>query len=160
MIVMEIVLLNLGKTNEKSLNKLIEDYISRVSHFVKFSYIDLPDVKKKKNISTDRVKIEEEKVILNALNNSDYVVLLDEKGTMKTSKEFASWLDNLFHISHKRIVFITGGPYGFSDNLYKKADFMISLSKMTFTHEMVRLFFVEQLYRAFTIIKGISYHHD
>lgn len=157
--VMEILLLSVGKSSANWVKEAFELYASRVSHYIKFSSLALPDVKSGSNINRDKIKEDEGVLILSKLASHDHVVLLDENGIERTSIDFAEWLSKVFCSSKKRLVFIIGGPFGFSQKVYDRADAKISLSKMTFTHEMARVIFVEQLYRAMTIIRGESYHH-
>lgn len=156
---MEIVLMSIGKTKTQSFIEQINDYLSRLKYFTKFTMTYLPDIKNSANMSKEKIKLEEGKIILNAITSMDYIVLLDERGKELSSPEFSQWIEGLMMKSSKKIIFIIGGPYGFSKEVYARANSKIALSKMTFTHEMVRLFFIEQLYRAFTIINGLPYHH-
>lgn len=157
---MEILLLNVGKTSFQWIDEGISVYEKRLKKYIKFSLKSIPDIKSGKNITPDLQKEMEGKVLMNVILPTDYVILLDERGEQLTSLKFASQLEKLLSLSHKRIVFIIGGPYGFSKLLYDRKDKMISLSSMTFTHEMIKLFFVEQVYRAFTILNGEPYHHE
>ena len=133
--------------------------MARISHYMPFSMVVIPDLKNARNMSEEQQKEREGELILKALKPSDKVVLLDERGKERRSIEFASWLEAQQQAS-RNLVFVIGGPYGFSDAVYKRADELISLSAMTFSHQMVRLIFTEQLYRACTIIKGEPYHHE
>lgn len=157
---MDILLLSIGKTSSKFIENGIEDFFLRLKHYISFKIEYLPDIRNTKKLTELQQKEAEGKLILNFLNSSDYVVLLDERGKEYTSKEFASWMEKIMASGFKRIIFIIGGPYGFSPSVYERANTKMALSKMTFTHEMCRLFFTEQLYRAFTIIKGEPYHHN
>ena len=157
---MKITFLNIGKNNDKEIQKLIERYVSRISHYVKFEQKILPDVRQSKSLSTEKQKEIEGKSILNVIGEGCFVVLLDERGKQYTSRGFAEMIERHLIRGTRELVFVVGGPYGFSEQVYDRADDMLSLSKMTLTHEMVRLFFTEQVYRAFTIIKGENYHHD
>ena len=157
---MKITFLNIGKNNDKEIQKLIERYVSRISHYVKFEQKILPDVRQSKSLSTEKQKEIEGKSILNVIGEGCFVVLLDERGKQYTSRGFAEMIERHLIRGTRDLVFVVGGPYGFSEQVYDRADDMLSLSKMTLTHEMVRLFFTEQVYRAFTIIKGENYHHD
>ncbi|MDE7160012.1 MAG: 23S rRNA (pseudouridine(1915)-N(3))-methyltransferase RlmH [Muribaculaceae bacterium] len=157
---MEIQLLTVGKTSTSYIIAGIEEYCRRLKHYVPFSLVSLPDIKNTRNLSEDRQKQSEGELILGHLSTSDLVVLLDEAGREFTSREFAGWLERGMATGRKRLVFVVGGPYGFSKAVYDRADTKISLSRMTFSHEMVRLFFVEQVYRAMTILRGEPYHHD
>lgn len=156
---MKLLLLVVGKTVESWLKAGVDEYVSRLGHFAQFEMQVVPDLKNTKSMDTSVQKQKEGEQILKLLQNGDYVVLLDDKGREFTSEELATWVYKKAMISSKRIVFIIGGPYGFSNEVYARADEKMSLSKMTFSHQMVRVIFLEQLYRAFTIIKGIPYHH-
>ena len=154
------MLLCVGRTGYAPFREAIERYTARIPHYVPFELKELPDIKNTKNINEAKQKELEGTSILSALSNSDLVVVLDEKGKEYTSREFARFISDKMLASVQRLVFIVGGPYGFSDKVYDRANAKISLSKMTFSHEMVRLFFVEQIYRAMTILNGEPYHHD
>ena len=157
---MKIKLLVVGKTKDSSLIQLIEDYVKRLSHYTNFEFQIIPDLKKVKNLSKPEIKEKEGTIILNQLENADWVVVLDEKGKEYTSMQFSSFLQKKMNAGHKQLIFIIGGPYGFSDALYKRANEKLSFSKMTFSHQMIRLFAVEQIYRGFTILKDEPYHHE
>tara|TARA_R110000868_G_scaffold66877_2_gene198822 strand:+ start:5119 stop:5592 length:474 start_codon:yes stop_codon:yes gene_type:complete len=157
---MTIKLLVLGKTDSVQLNQLIEEYQNRLKHYIKFELEIIPDIKKTKNLSEKQQKEKEGDAILNKLNPTDLLVLLDENGKQKTSVEFSEYLQKNMNSGIKQLVFVVGGPYGFSEAVYQKSRSKISLSKMTFSHQMVRLFMVEQLYRAFTILRNEPYHHQ
>ncbi len=157
---MEIQLLTVGKTNQSYIQTGIDDYCKRLKRYVAFNIVSLPDIKSTKGITEVQQKEKEGELILNYLSPSDMVILLDEHGKEFTSVEFSKFLQKTFASGRKRAVFVVGGPYGFSEAVYRRADAKCSLSKMTFTHEMVRLFFTEQIYRAMTIIKGEPYHHE
>jgi len=154
-----IKLLAIGKTDNKQLQALIEDYQKRLGHYIKFSFEIIPDLKKVKNLSKAQQKQKEGELILKNLNPTDVLILLDENGKQLNSVEFSSYLQKHMNSGMKQLVFVIGGPYGFSHDVYTKAQGKISLSKMTFSHQMVRLFFIEQLYRGFTILKNEPYHH-
>lgn len=156
---MRIKLIMIGKTTDKLYINAINDYRSRIGHYNNFSVQIIPGLKNTKNLSHEQQKQNEGYLIQKELSPSDKVILLDENGKEFKSVEFARWLENKQQTTQK-LVFVIGGPYGFSDDIYNRADEKISLSKMTFSHQMVRLIFVEQLYRACTIIKGESYHHE
>lgn len=149
----------IGKTTGKLYVDAINDYISRIEHYNNFTIHIIPGLKNTKKLSLEQQKQNEGELIQKELNPSDKVILLDERGTEFRSIEFAKWLEHKQRTT-QRLVFVIGGPYGFSDNIYQRSDEKISLSKMTFSHQMVRLIFIEQLYRACTIIKGESYHHE
>tara|TARA_R100001369_G_scaffold75491_1_gene104396 strand:+ start:282 stop:755 length:474 start_codon:yes stop_codon:yes gene_type:complete len=157
---MTIKLLVLGKTDSTQLTQLIEEYQNRLKHYIKFELEIIPDIKNTKNLSEKQQKEKEGEAILNKLNPTDSLILLDENGKQKTSVEFSEYLQKKMNSGLKQLVFVIGGPYGFSDAVYQKSQGKISLSKMTFSHQMVRLFMVEQLYRAFTILRNEPYHHQ
>lgn len=156
---MTIKLLSIGKTDDASLKKLIETYITRLGHYNKFEQEIIPDLKKTKNLNTSQQKQLEGKLILDKVNTADFLVLLDENGKQFSSEGFSEYIQKRLNSGMKQLIFVVGGPYGFSEDVYNRADGKVSLSKMTFSHQMVRLFFVEQLYRAFTILKNEPYHH-
>jgi 23S rRNA (pseudouridine1915-N3)-methyltransferase len=153
-------LLTIGKTDSKQLEELITIYEKRLSHYVKFEFDIIPDIKNSKNLSEEQQKQKEGESILKKITPSDFLILLDEKGKQFTSVEFSNLLQKRMNSGIKNLVFVIGGPYGFSNEVYLRANSKISLSKMTFSHQMVRLFVVEQIYRAFTILKNEPYHHD
>lgn len=157
---MKITLLVTGKTEEKYLIEGIEKYLNRLKHYIGFNMIVIPDVKNTKNLSEAQQKAKEAKMMLKHINNPDTVILLDEKGKKYTSVLFSNYLNKQMIGSVQHLVFVIGGPYGFDESVYKRANGSMSLSDMTFSHQMVRLFFVEQLYRAFSILKGEPYHHE
>ena len=157
---MKINLLCIGKTDDKEIKNLINYYLTRLPRHWNFEITEIPDVKNARNLTPDLLKKEEAKLFLNIIENTDLVVLLDEKGKQFTSREFAQKLDSYQNNSIKKICFLVGGTYGFSDEMYQRANEKISISKMTFTHQMVRLFFVEQIYRADQILQGKPYHND
>lgn len=157
---MKTVLLLCGKTTDKNLSALISDYGERIKHYCTFDICELPALKNTKSISEAEQKNKEGKQILSFIENSDHVILLDERGSLLSSEDFARKTSEYMQRGIKRIVFVIGGPYGFDSAVYDRADEKLSLSKMTFSHQMVRLIFTEQLYRAFTIIKGEPYHHN
>ena len=156
---MKITLIAIGKTDDARLVELIEQYCQRLGHYVNFELQIIPDVKKRKGHSMDQQKMAEGLHILERLTPSDQLVLLDEKGKSMSSVGFSSYLQKQMNSGLKRLVFVIGGPYGISQEVYARANAKISLSAMTFSHQMVRLFFVEQLYRAFTILRNEPYHH-
>ena len=159
-ILMKITLLAIGKTDHKNLQVLIDDYIKRLGHYVSFTLNVIPDVKNVKNLSEDQQKQLEGEEILKRITTSDHIVLLDEKGKNYTSIGFSEFLQKKMNSGLKNLVFVIGGPYGFSSELYARANGKVSLSTMTFSHQMVRLFFIEQLYRGFTILRNEPYHHQ
>lgn len=156
---MNIKLLAVGKTDDKQLNDLINTYIKRLQFYIKFSFEIIPDIKNAKNLSESQQKEKEGKLILNHVENSDVLVLLDENGKQYDSVLFSDILQKHMNSGIKQLIFVIGGPYGFSPEVYSRANSKLSLSKMTFSHQMIRLFFVEQLYRGFTILKNEPYHH-
>lgn len=156
---MKITLLVVGKTTNADLQKLIDDYKERLGHYLSFSLQVIPDIKNSKNLSQDEQKQREGQLILNALTPTDRLILLDEHGKEYRSIEFAQQL-NVWLSAGQNIVFAVGGPYGFSKSVYARANGKLSLSQMTFSHQMIRLFFTEQLYRAMTILRGEPYHHE
>lgn len=157
---MKITLLTVGKTDIKWVNEGLEVYSSRLRHYIGFEIKEIPELKNASVLSREQIKTVEGKSILKQVRDSDEVILLEEHGREFRSVEFASFLEKKMTLSARDIVFVIGGAYGFSEEVYKRADFQMSLSKMTFSHQMVRTIFVEQLYRAFTIIKGEAYHHE
>ncbi len=157
---MKIELMVIGCTGAGYLQIGIDNYVKRLSHYVPFDVRCLPDVKNTRSLTEERQKELEGEMYLAQLQPGDCLVLLDELGKEMTSRQFAAYIDKKMITVSKRLVFVIGGPYGFSEAVYDRADDKVSLSKMTFSHEMVRLFFVEQLYRAMTILRGEPYHHD
>ena len=157
---MRINLLCIGKTDDKEIAGLVKYYQNRLPKHWNFEIIEIADVKNAKNLSPELLKKEEAKLFLSHTENSDIVVLLDENGRQFTSREFAGKIDNWMNSSVKKVSFFIGGAYGFSDEIYQRANEKMSLSKMTFTHQMIRLFFVEQIYRADQILQGKPYHND
>jgi len=156
---MKIELLVVGKTISKNIEACINDYVSRINHYMPFSITTIPNLKNTKNLSEEQQKDAEGDIILNKIGYSDYVILLDERGKEMRSIELAKWLQMKMNNS-RNLIFIIGGPYGFSKKVYERSNEMISLSKLTFSHQMIRLLFVEQIYRACTIIRGEPYHHE
>ncbi len=156
---MKIELWVIGKTNFDYLVEGIEIYEKRLKHYLNFELVVLPDVKIGKKESVGQIKKKEGEALLNKCNDSDYLILLDDKGKQYASEVFAQQIEQYLQMSVKRIVFIVGGAYGFSEEMYQRANTKISLSAMTFSHQMVRLIFVEQLYRAMTILRNEPYHH-
>ena len=156
---MTIKLIAIGKTDNNELKALISDYIRRLGFYIRFSIDIIPDVKNSKNLSEDQQKQKEGELILKSLNPTDILILLDENGKQIDSVGFSSYLQKHMNSGIKQLVFVIGGPYGFSEDIYNKANGKISLSKMTFSHQMIRLFFIEQLYRGFTILRNEPYHH-
>jgi 23S rRNA (pseudouridine1915-N3)-methyltransferase len=157
---MKIVLAVVGKMAGGYLSKGIEDYTSRLKHYVPFEIQYIADAKNTKKLTQEQQKTVEGSNILTAIDNSDYVVLLDERGKQYTSMDFAKYIEKKMSTLQRRLVFVVGGPYGFSPEVYARANEKISLSSMTFSHEMIRLIFTEQLYRAMTILRNEPYHHE
>ena len=157
---MRVTLLCIGKTDDAHLATVIEKFQLRLKHYVNFNLVVIPDVKNSKYLSIDQQKAKEATLLVKQLAPGDHVMLLDERGKEFRSVEFAGYFNKLMVGSVQHVVFVVGGPYGFDDVVYQRANGKISLSKMTFSHQMVRLFFVEQLYRAFSILKGEPYHHE
>jgi len=157
---MQIKLLAIGKTDHASIHQLVEEYAKRLGHYVKFDLEILPDIKNAKSYSESVQKEKEGELILKKVQVSDKLILLDENGRQFSSVEFSQFLQKKMNSGLKQLIFVIGGPYGFSDAVYQRAEGKISLSKMTFSHQMVRLFFLEQLYRAYTILRNEPYHHQ
>ena len=157
---MKITLIQIGKTEEKYLLEGTDKFEKRLKHYINFSMVTIPALKNTKNMSEVEQKKKEGELLLKLINNTDKLVLLDENGKDFTSVGFSDYLSNQMNKAVQNLVFVIGGPYGFDDKVYNRANEKISLSKMTFSHQMVRLFFTEQLYRAFTILKGEPYHHE
>ena len=156
---MKLTLLQTGRTTEKYLIEGINNYHERIKKYVSFEIQTIPEIKNTKNMPINEQKAKEGEKIAELCNNDDYILLLDEKGKEFDTMEFARYLEKSFLLRKKRIVFVIGGPWGFSDEIYKRSDSSLSLSKMTFSHQVVRLLFMEQLYRALSVIKGDPYHH-
>ena len=150
----------IGKTDDKALQSLIDDYCKRLSFYIKFDLEVIPDIKNSKNLSENLQREKEGELLLSKLTASDQLLLLDENGENFSSVDFSDYLQKKMNSGIKTVVFAIGGPYGFSKAVYEKAQGKISLSKMTFSHQMVRLFFIEQLYRSFTILRNEPYHHQ
>ena len=157
---MKIHLILIGKTTDKRIEALVAEYAARVTHYIPFSMEVIPELKNTKSLTAEQQKEREGELIRKALREGDHVVLLDEGGKEFRSVEFADFLQQRQHSVPHRLVFIVGGPYGFAPAIYALAAEKVSLSRMTFSHQMVRLFFVEQIYRAMTILRGEPYHHE
>lgn len=157
---MGITLLTVGKTDVRWVMDGLDLYVSRLKHYVQFTLNEIPQLKNVSALTQEQIRQREGELILRGLKPSDEVILLDERGREYRSVEFASMLEDKMSRSGRNIVFVIGGAYGFSDAVYKRSDGMLSLARMTFSHQMVRTIFVEQLYRAFTILKGEPYHHE
>lgn len=156
---MIIKLLAIGKTDDKELKSLIDVYAKRLSFYINFQLEIIPDLKNTKNLSESQQKQKEGELILDRINTADVLILLDENGKQYDSVCFSEYLQKQMNSGIKHLVFVIGGPYGFSEDIYNKSNGKISLSNMTFSHQMIRLFFTEQLYRGFTILKNEPYHH-
>ncbi len=157
---MKIKLICIGKTGKDFLIAGEQEYLNRLKHYVSMERIEIPDIKNAKSLSIDQIKELEGKEILSKLQSGDQLILLDENGKLFSSTEFADFLQQKFNQGGKGLVFVIGGAYGFSSEVYEKSIFKISLSKMTFSHQMIRMIFFEQVYRAMTILKGEPYHHQ
>ncbi|TKB98977.1 23S rRNA (pseudouridine(1915)-N(3))-methyltransferase RlmH [Pedobacter cryophilus] len=157
---MKITLLAIGKTDDSYVLEGLDKYLKRLKHYIKFEIQIIPDIKKVKNLSEEEQKNKESEQFLKNIQPTDFVVILDERGTELSSLQFADFLNKKMIASVSHLVFLIGGPYGFDQSIYQRANYKISLSKLTFSHQMIRLFFVEQIYRAFTILKGEPYHHE
>ena len=157
---MNIRLLAIGKTDNKALQTLIDDYTKRLSFYVKFDLEIIPDIKNVKNLSEAQQKEKEGELIFSKITPTDQLILLDENGKTFSSVGFSDFLQKKMNTGIKTLVFVIGGPYGFSDTVYQKAQGKVSLSEMTFSHQMVRLFVIEQIYRGFTILRNEPYHHQ
>jgi 23S rRNA (pseudouridine1915-N3)-methyltransferase len=157
---MKIALLQTGKTTDKNIEVLADLYTNRIKKYNVFEILTVQDIKNTKNMPVQEQQTKEASKILQNIYEDDFVILLDERGKEFRTSEFSSYLEKVFFMPKKRILFIIGGAWGFSEEIYKRADYKISLSKMTFPHQLVRLLFLEQLYRVFTIMKGEPYHHE
>ena len=157
---MKIIFLTVGKTTNQYLIKLQEEYQNRLKYYIPFEAVVIPELKNTKNLSISEQQEKEADLILKAFEANDEVILLDERGKQYTSVGFSEFMAKKMLASHKRMIFVVGGPYGFSERVYQRANGKISLSSMTFSHQMIRLIFTEQLYRAMTILKGEPYHHE
>ena len=157
---MNIDLIVIGKTDSTAINEIVGTYLKRLNFYTKFSIITIPDLKNTKNIAANSQKKQEGELILKQLIDSDWVVILDENGKEFKSMQFADWVQRKMNMGIKRLVFVVGGPYGFSEAIYDRSNEKISLSKMTFSHQIIRAIFTEQIYRAFTILNNEPYHHE
>ncbi|MFR9651013.1 MAG: 23S rRNA (pseudouridine(1915)-N(3))-methyltransferase RlmH [Rikenellaceae bacterium] len=157
---MNIELIVVGKTDSSEVERIVQGYAKRVNYYCKFAITTLPDLRSTKSLSQKQQKEQEGSVIMRQLSDSDYVVLLDERGSQYRSLEFADWIQKRMNSGVKRVVFVVGGPYGFSAEVYQRANSLISLSLMTFSHQIIRAIFAEQIYRAFTILNNEPYHHE
>jgi 23S rRNA (pseudouridine1915-N3)-methyltransferase len=156
---MKIILILNGKTNQEHIQILLQDYFNRISHYINFEVITIPELKKASSLSFEEQKTKESEQMMKYFETSDEIMLLDENGKSYNSVGFSKFIEKKMNASVKRMIFVVGGPFGFSQEIYKRANGMVSLSPMTFSHQVIRLIFAEQLYRAFTIIKGEKYHH-
>ena len=157
---MNIDLLVVGKTDSAEIQSLVATYLKRLNFYTRVTLVTLPDLKNTRNISAESQKRQEGELLMRQFADGDYVVLLDEKGAEMRSVEFSMWLQKRMNSGLRRLCFVIGGPYGFSPKVYERADGRLSLSAMTFSHQIVRALFAEQLYRAFTIIRNEPYHHE
>lgn len=157
---MNMILLTVGKTDVKWVKEGLDLYVSRLKHYVPFSVVEIPELKKVSSLTHQQIKEKEGELILKQVGSSDTLVLMDEHGREYRSLEFAEFIEKQMASGAKNVIFTIGGAYGFSEEVYQRANLKISLSKMTFSHQMVRAIFAEQLYRAFTILKGEPYHHE
>jgi 23S rRNA (pseudouridine1915-N3)-methyltransferase len=157
---MKIILMQTGKTTGRFIPEAVDDYAARIRKYTAFETITVPDLKNTKNMPVSLQREKEGSAILDKMNADDYVILLDEKGKEFTTREFAGRLSKIFMLNKKRVVFVIGGPWGFSEAVRARADLFLSLSKLTFSHQVVRLLFAEQLYRVLSLIKGDPYHHE
>lgn len=156
----KILLLTIGNTDKNYMKVGIDDYVKRLSYYLSFETKVIPDLKNRNTLSVEIQKEKEGQLILNHVIPGDFLILLDERGAEFSSLEFSKWIEKNMITGMRQLVFIIGGPYGFSKLVYQRADFKISLSQMTFSHQMVRLIFIEQVYRAMTIIRNEPYHHE
>ncbi len=157
---MNIELIVVGKTDSTEVEKIVQGYAKRVNHYCRFAITTLPDLRSTKSLAQKQQKEMEGAAIMKQIVESDYVVLLDERGEEYRSIDFAQWMQKRLNSGVKRVVFVVGGPYGFSAEVYQRANSLISLSRMTFSHQIIRAIFAEQIYRAFTILKNEPYHHE
>jgi 23S rRNA (pseudouridine1915-N3)-methyltransferase len=157
---MKLILIVIGKTDNDYINKGIDIFRNRLKHYLPFEIKYIPDLKNTKNLSVDQQKVKEGELILSNIDKSDHLILLDENGKEFSSVDFSKYIQKKMLSGIKNLVFVIGGPYGFSKEVYNRASGKVSLSKMTFSHQMVRLIFIEQLYRAMTILRGEPYHHQ
>ena len=157
---MKMQLIVIGKTNQDFVQKGLDEFCARLKHYIPFELEIIPDIKNTKNLSFEQQKEREGELILKTFQPGDFIVLLDEKGKEFTSLKFAEYLEKKTHTVSKRLVFVIGGPYGFSQKVYEAAFEKIALSKMTFSHQLIRVIFAEQLYRAMTILNNEPYHHE
>ena len=157
---LKLLLLVIGRTTDRHVQALIDDYSSRLSHYVPFQLDVIPELRNTRGLSVEQQKSQEAELVRKQLQPGDHLILLDEHGTERRSMDFAAWLGKRMATGARRIVLVVGGPYGFDTNLHQQAVEEISLSQMTFSHQLIRVLFVEQLYRACTILRGEPYHHE
>ncbi len=157
---MKITVIVVGKSNDKSIISLMDEYQKRLKHYIKLDWVEIPDYKNRGKVTAEELKKIEGQSILSKLQSGDELILLDEKGKEFTSNEFSAFFRKKMNSGLKNLVFVIGGAYGFSDEVYQRANGKIALSKLTFPHQLIRVFILEQIYRGFTIIKGEPYHHN
>lgn len=156
---MKILLLTIGNTDKEYIKEGVDEYVKRLSFYLPFEIKPIPDIKNRNSLSVELQKEKEGQLILNNILSGDYLILLDERGEKFSSTEFSKWIEKKMTAGMRQLVFVIGGPYGFSNTVYQRSDFKLSMSQMTFSHQMVRMIFVEQFYRAMTIIRNEPYHH-
>jgi len=156
----KILLLTIGNTDKKYMREGIDDYVKRLTFYIPFEMKVIPDIKNRSSLSTELQKEKEGQLILNQVSSGDLLILLDEHGTEFSSVAFSKWIEKKMIAGTRQLIFVIGGPYGFSNIVYQRSDIKISMSKLTFSHQMARMIFVEQIYRAMTIIKNEPYHHE
>ncbi|MBQ7570824.1 MAG: 23S rRNA (pseudouridine(1915)-N(3))-methyltransferase RlmH [Bacteroidaceae bacterium] len=157
---MKTIFIVIGKTTDKRIEQLTDEYIGRIAHYMPFEMLVIPELRNAKSLSQEQQKEQESELLKKVFQTGDYIVLLDEHGKERRSIDFAQWMQKRMAASPRRLLFVVGGPYGFSPQIHKMAQEEISLSQMTFSHQMIRLLFVEQVYRAMTILNGEPYHHE
>jgi len=157
---MNITLIQIGKTDASYIREGVELYLKRINHYTKFDIVTIPDIKNARKLTREQQKAEEGRLILAQVADGDFLTLLDESGKQARSVDFAAWMQKRLNSGIRRLCFVIGGPYGFSPEVYARSNEMVSLSKMTFSHQLVRVIFAEQLYRAFTILNHEPYHHE
>jgi len=155
----KILLLTIGNTDKEYIKEGVDEYVKRLSFYLPFEIKPIPDIKNRNSLSVELQKEKEGQLILNNILSGDYLILLDERGEKFSSTEFSKWIEKKMTAGMRQLVFVIGGPYGFSNTVYQRSDFKLSMSQMTFSHQMVRMIFVEQFYRAMTIIRNEPYHH-
>lgn len=157
---MKTIFIVIGKTTDQRIASLTDEYINRISHYMPFEMQVIPELRNAKSLSQEQQKEQEASLLIKSFQPNDYIVLLDEHGKERRSMDFAQWMQKRMAAGPRRLVFVVGGPYGFAQQIHKLAQEEISLSQMTFSHQMIRLLFVEQIYRAMTILNGEPYHHE